>query len=118
MKYLYICEKCGKTFTDSDKAWACEYSHTEPEFIHGWTLEQGSTLTPFVYTNGETVASVAYLKVHTRDENGSYIYDDDGYPVYEVYPFKRMKRDGICVDIEKSLRKRWVADHKEEEVAE
>lgn len=111
MKYLYICEKCGKTFTDSNEAWKCEYSHVDPEMFSRWELEEGTTLSPYVYTSGDPIASVVYLRVHVRDEDGCYKYDEHGRPVYEVFPFKRMKRDGICVDIEKSLRKRWVADH-------
>lgn len=111
MKYLYICEKCGKTFTDSNEAWQCEYSHVDPEMFSNWELEEGTTLNPYVYTSGDPIASVVYLRVHVYNEHGCYKYDDNGRPIYEVYPFKRMKQDSTSADLVASMRNRWIADH-------
>lgn len=35
MKYIYACEKCGKTFEDSGEAYICEESHTVAQKFGG-----------------------------------------------------------------------------------
>ena len=121
MKTQYVCDKCGKVFTDYDKAWKCELSHATPDTMYRWDFAEDDEFYPYGYTRGEATPTVVYLKFSVLDENGYPVNDDMGCPVTKVYTFKRLAHDAMCEAMEESMRKRYIADHKptdnEEEVA-
>ena len=52
MKNLYVCEYCGKTYTDYDEAWQCERNHVSVEMLNSWDLPSMSDMQTSFYTNG------------------------------------------------------------------
>ena len=82
MKELYICEKCGKTFTDCCAAYDCENSHLTPyEFCE---------FAPPVFSPGSAYPSevtVTFCVSHWDDESQKYIrdYTQVTYKVKKVF---------------------------------
>lgn len=118
MKTQYVCDKCGKVFTDYSEALRCEYSHSAPDLIWNWEFAEGDEFYQYVYTSGKSAPTVVYMKVPVLDENGYRVLDENDIPVEKVYPFKRLAHDAVCEAMEESMRKRYIADHKTTEEIE
>lgn len=71
MKNQYVCEKCGKTFTDYDEAWNCEYSHCDVDVLYPWELPQNSNLPLTVYEEGCPYPEYIVLKGEVKDKDGN-----------------------------------------------
>ena len=78
MKNLYVCEKCGKVFSEYDEAWACERSHATVDQIYSWELPQNTDLQTEFYAEGESVPEYVVLKAVELD--------NDGYPLSDTMP--------------------------------
>lgn len=78
MKNLYVCEKCGKVFSEYDEAWACERSHETVDQIYSWELPQNTDLQTEFYAEGESVPEYVVLKAVELD--------NDGYPLSDTMP--------------------------------
>lgn len=111
MKNLYVCEKCGKTFTDWDAAFQCENAHSDVDTLYRWDFAQDDNFQLTQYKDADPVPTLVYLKSRVLDADGSPVDDLNGCPVYRVFPFKRLAHDGVCDAMEESMRKRWYADH-------
>lgn len=70
MKNLYVCEKCGKTFTDWDEAYKCEHSHATLDQVYSWDMPQGSCIQTEFYSEGEITPEYIVMKANSLDENG------------------------------------------------
>lgn len=74
MKNLYVCEKCGKTFTDWDEAYKCENSHVDVESLYTFNLDVQDVPMPTQFWNeGEESPSIVILRRPKVDQNGNYI---------------------------------------------
>lgn len=71
MKNLYVCEKCGKTFTDYDEAWSCEYSHCDVDILYPWELPQNCGLPITTYDEGVPYPKYVILKGEVKDTDGN-----------------------------------------------
>lgn len=71
MKNLYVCEKCGKTFTDYDEAWNCEYSHCDVDTLYPWELPQNCGLPITTYDEGVPYPKYVVLKAEVKDTDGN-----------------------------------------------
>ena len=71
MKNLYVCEKCGKTFTDYNEAWNCEYYHSDVDIIYPWELPQNSNLPLTTYEEGVPYPKYVVLKCEVKDTDSN-----------------------------------------------
>lgn len=127
MKSLYVCEKCGKVFSEYDEAWACERSHETVDQIYSWELPQNTDLQTEFYAEGESVPEYVVLKAVELD--------NDGYPLSDTMPngsnvncyhavvYKRVDKvklpNGHCpYDYTIALRERQLADNPKEDETE
>ena len=72
MKNLYVCEYCGKTYTDYDEAWQCERNHVSVEMLNYWDLPRMSDMQTSFYTNGEQLSEYVVFKANMRDAEGNW----------------------------------------------
>ena len=72
MKNLYVCEYCGKTYTDYDEAWNCERNHVSVEPLNSWDLPSMSDMQTSFYTNGEQLPEYVVFKANMRDAEGNW----------------------------------------------
>ena len=72
MKSLYVCEFCGKTYTDYDEAWNCERSHVSIDELNPWDLPEKSDLKTYFYTNGEPIPEYVVFKANLLGEDGNW----------------------------------------------
>lgn len=127
MKNLYVCEKCGKTFTDYDDAWACERSHATVDLIYSWELTQNANLQTEFYAEGESVPEYIVMKSAELDKDGYTKQDTmpNGCNVcrYTAVVYKRVDKvklpNGHCPsDYTTELRERQYADNQVVETEE
>lgn len=127
MKQLYVCEKCGKVFSDFDEAWACERRHATVDLIYSWELTQNANLQTEFYAEGESVPEYIVMKSAELDKDG-YIKQDtmpNGSNVcrYTAVVYKRVDKvklpNGYCpTDYTTALRERQLADNRAVETEE
>ena len=127
MKELYVCEKCGKVFSEYDEAWACERSHETVYQIYSWELPQNTDLQTEFYAEGESVPEYVVLKAVELD--------NDGYPLSDTMPngsnvncyhavvYKRVDKvklpNGMTPDdYTIAMRKRQISDNPKEDETE
>ncbi len=103
MKYLYVCEKCGKQFGDFELAKQCEESHLDidasfHEFQHEMDVYKK-------WAEGGLMPTEIVLA--TQCENGTPI-DDDDYPTchFGVYQFTRNLKESEIRKIVFGFKKR------------
>ena len=91
MKNLYVCEKCGNTFTYWDEAFRCENSHQEVESLYPFNLDTeslGHAMPLQFWEDGAAVPSVIIMRYAATDQNGDYIHKKmpDGTMDYDWRP--------------------------------
>lgn len=127
MKNLYVCEKCGKVFSEYDDAWACERSHATVDQIYSWDLPQDTDLKTEFYAEGESVPEYVVLKTTELDHDGFNLKDTmpNGSNVcrYHAVVYKRVDKvklpNGFCPsDYTAALRERQLADNAATEESE
>ena len=72
MKNLYVCEKCGKVFSEYDEAWACERSHITLDQVFSWDLPNGSDMQVDFYQDGESLPEYIVMKANVHNEYGDF----------------------------------------------
>lgn len=121
MKNLYVCEKCGKVFSEYDDAWACERSHATVDQIYSWDLPQNADLPTEFYSEGESVPEYVVLKATELDRDGFNQMDTmpNGSNVckYKAIVYKRVDKvklpNGHCPsDYTSAMRERQLSDNK------
>ena len=70
MKNLYVCEKCGKVFSEYDEAWACERSHATVDQIYSWDFPSDGFMPTEFYAEGESVPEYIVMKSAELDDGG------------------------------------------------
>jgi hypothetical protein len=127
MKNLYVCEKCGKVFSEYDEAWACERSHETVDRIYSWELPQNTDLQTEFYAEGESIPEYVVLKAVELN--------NDGYPLSDTMPngsnvncyhavvYKRVDKvklpNGMTADdYTLAMRLRQIADNPKEDETE
>lgn len=73
MKNLYVCEKCGKTFTNSGEAWNCEDSHCNVDILCPWDLPYDCGLPITTYDEGIPYPKYIVLKGAVKDTDGELV---------------------------------------------
>lgn len=120
MKNLYVCEKCGKMFSEYDDAWACERSHATVDQIYSWDLPQNADLPTEFYAEGESIPEYVVLKSTELDNDGFDRMDTmpNGTNVtrYHAVVYKRVDKvklpNGHCpTDYTIAMRERQIADN-------
>ena len=120
MKNLYVCEKCGKVFSEYDDAWACERSHVTVDQIYSWDLPQNANLPTEFYAEGESIPEYVVLKSTELDNDGFNHMDTmpngTNVPRYHAVVYKRVDKvklpNGHCpTDYTAALRERQLADN-------
>lgn len=120
MKYAYICEKCGKQFSDYEKASKCEMSHRDVEPLYNYQLDQetrdklrdcGIEIQEF--KNGSTLPHLVWLKAPVYDGNGYPVYDEDGYQLYEAVCYERCNVDVAVMQVGNMLTNGLAAGNRE-----
>lgn len=128
MKNLYVCEYCGKTYTDYDVAWNCERNHVSVEMLNSWDLPQDADMRTSFYTNGEQLPEYVVFKANLRDAEGNWEMTDmpNGQRafVYRSVVYKRVDKvkfpNGLTPDdyTAAMLRKQIADNPKEDETEE
>ena len=127
MKNLYVCEYCGKTYTDYDAAWACERSHVSVEMLGSWDLPKDADMRTSFYTNGEQLPEYVVFKANLRDAEGNWEMMDlpNGEQSfrYRAVVYKRVDKvklpNGFCpTDYTNAMRERQLADNSVTEESE
>ena len=120
MKNLYVCEYCGKTYTDYDEAWNCERNHVSVEMLGSWDLPKGTDMQTCFYTNGEQLPEYVVFKANLRDTNGNWEMMDlpNGEQDfrYRAVVYKRVDKlklpNGLTpADYTEGMRQRKIADN-------
>ena len=120
MKELYLCEKCGKVFSDYDEAWACERSHATVDLIYSWELPQNASLQTEFYAEGDSVPEYVVMKTAALDKDGFYKQDimpnGNNVPKYTAVVYKRVVKcmlpnDHCPTDYTIAMRERQLADN-------
>lgn len=70
MKNLYVCEKCGKVFSEYDEAWACERSHSSVDQIYSWDFPSDEYMSTEFFAEGESVPEYIVMKSVELDKDG------------------------------------------------
>ena len=124
MKNLYICEYCGKSFTDYDEAWKCEHNHVSVEPLNSWDLPSMSDMQTSFYTNGEQLPEYVVFKANLRDADGNWETMDmpNGQQAftYRAFVYKRVDKvklpNGLTpADYTDGMLKRQIADNPKED---
>ena len=128
MKNLYVCEYCGKTYTDYDEAWQCERNHVSVETLNSWDLPSMSDMQTSFYTNGEQLPEYVVFKANLRDADGNWEARDmpNGQRAftYRAVVYKRVDKvklpNGMTPDdyTDAMLRKQIADNPKEDETEE
>lgn len=127
MKNLYVCEYCGKTYTDYDEAWNCERNHVSVEMLNSWDLPSMSDMQTSFYTNGEQLPEYVVFKANLRDAEGNWemmdLPNDKQAFVYRAVVYKRVDKvklpNGLTpADYTIAMRKRQIADNPKEDKTE
>ena len=120
MKNLYVCEYCGKTYTDYDEAWNCERNHVSVETLGSWDLPKGTDMQTCFYTNGEQLPEYVVFKANLRAADGNWEMMDlpNGEQdfAYRAVVYKRIDKlklpNGLTpADYTDGMRQRKIADH-------
>ena len=127
MKNLYVCEKCGKVFSEYDEAWACERSHATVDQLYSWDFPSETVMPTEFYAEGESVPEYIVMKSAELDNDG-FIHKDtmpNGNNVckYTAIVYKRVDKvklpNGMTPDdYTTALRERQLADNKAVETEE
>ena len=124
MKNLYICEYCGKSFTDYDEAWKCERNHVSVEPLNSWDLPSMSDMQTSFYTNGEQLPEYVVFKANLRDSEGNWEMTDmpNGQRAftYRAVVYKRVDKvklpNGMTPDdYTDAMLRRQIADNPKED---
>lgn len=107
MKNLYMCEKCGKTFSDWDEAYKCENSHIDVESLYTFNLDtQDKHMPTQFWEDGEVAPSIIIMQRIRTDSDGNYIRRKlpDGTEAYDRIPviYKR----SVLTELPNGLKKR------------
>lgn len=120
MKNLYVCEKCGKVFSEYDEAWACEHSHATVDQIYSWDLPRNTNLQTEFYAEGESIPEYIVMKSTELDNDGFCKQDTmpNGNNVckYNAVVYKRVDKvklpNGCCPDdYTSAMRNKQYADN-------
>ena len=120
MKNLYVCEYCGKTYTDYDEAWNCERNHVSVEPLNSWDLPKGTDMQTCFYTNGEQLPEYVVFKANLRDAEGNWEMTDlpngEKSFAYRAVVYKRVDKlklpNGLTpADYTAGMRQRKIADN-------
>ena len=127
MKNLYVCEYCGKTYTDYDEAWQCERNHVSVEMLNSWDLPSMSDMQTSFYTNGEQLPEYVVFKANLRDAEGNWEMTDmpNGHEFlrYRAVVYKRVDKvklpNGMTPDdYTDAMLRRQIADNPTEHETE
>ena len=127
MKNLYVCEYCGKTYTDYDEAWNCERNHVSVEPLNSWDLPSMSDMQTSFYTNGEQLPEYVVFKANLRDADGNWEMTDmpNGQRAftYRAVVYKRVDKvklpNGMTPDdYTDAMLRRQIADNPKEDETE
>lgn len=120
MKNLYVCEKCGKVFSEYDDAWACERSHATVDQIYSWDFPSDGYMPTEFYAEGESIPEYLVVKSAELNEDGYFKQDTmpNGSNVncYHAVVYKRVDKvklpNGMTPDdYTTALRERQLADN-------
>lgn len=120
MKNLYVCEKCGKVYSEYDDAWACERSHATVDQIYSWDLPQNADLPTEFYAEGESAPEYVVLKAAEMDSDGFFkqatMPNGNNVTCYHAVVYKRVDKvklpNGHCPsDYTAALRERQLSDN-------
>ena len=120
MKELYVCEKCGKVFSEYDEAWACERSHETVDQIYSWELPQDTDMKTEFYAEGESSPEYVVLKAAEMDSDGfikqATMPNGSNVTCYHAVVYKRVDKvklpnDHCPTDYTAALRERQIADN-------
>ena len=120
MKNLYVCEYCGKTYTDYDEAWNCERNHVSVEPLNSWDLPSMSDMQTSFYTNGEQLPEYVVFTANLRDAERNWEMMDmpNGQQAftYRAVVYKRVDKvklpNGLTpTDYTIAMRERQIADN-------
>ena len=127
MKNLYVCEKCGKVFSEYDEAWACERSHATVDQLYSWDFPSETVMPTEFYAEGESIPEYIVMKAAEMDNDG-FVHQDtmpNGNNVckYTAIVYKRVDKvklpNGMTPDdYTTALRERQLADNKAVETEE
>lgn len=123
MKNLYVCEKCGKTFTDYDEAWNCEYSHCDVDTLYPWELPQNSNLPLTVYEEGAPYPKYIILKGEVKGNDGNRLTktmpNGNTHYVHEAVCYMRVDVTPKCFprmdEYTNGMLSRAIADNRKED---
>ena len=120
MKELYLCEKCGKVFSEYDEACACERSHATVDQIYSWELPQDTDMKTEFYAEGESSPEYVVLKAAEMDSDGfikqATMPNGSNVTCYHAVVYKRVDKvklpNGHCPsEYTAALRERQIADN-------
>ena len=120
MKNLYVCEKCGKVFSEYDDAWACERRHVTVDQIYSWELPQDTDLKTEFYAEGESSPEYVVLKAAEMDNDGLFKHttmpNGNNVTCYHAVVYKRVDKVKLPngyypTDYTIALRERQLADN-------
>ena len=127
MKNLYVCEYCGKTYTDYDAAWNCERNHVSVETLGSWDLPKGTDMQTCFYTNGEQLPEYVVFKANMRAADGNWEMMDlpngEQAFAYHAVVYKRVDKvklpNGMTPDdYTDAMLRRQIADNLKEDETE
>lgn len=124
MKYMYICETCGKLFTDMEEAVACECSHRFVETLDTYRLDEATRqrvnsgeLRLQQFGMGESLPFAIWMMAPIKDSNSNPKLDQNGYGMYEAVLYKRaphsVNTDARATILTKALAKGMLEHHEE-----
>lgn len=120
MKNLYVCEKCGKVYSDYDAAWACERRHVTVDQIYSWELPQDTDLKTEFYAEGESSPEYVVLKAAEMDSDGFFkqatMPNGNNVTCYHAVVYKRVDKvklpNGHCPSYyTNAMRERQLSDN-------
>lgn len=124
MKSLYVCEFCGKTYTDYYEAWNCESSHVSVDALNSWDLPEKSDMKTCFYTNGEQLPEYVVFKANLLDEDGNWeraiMPNGDEALKFRAVVYKRVDKvklpNGMTPDdYTAAMLRRMIADNPKED---
>ena len=127
MKNLYVCEYCGKTYTDYDEALNCERNHVSVEPLNSWDLPKDADMRTCFYTNGEQLPEYVVFKANLRAADGNWEMMDlpngEQAFAYRAVVYKRVDKvklpNGMTPDdYTDAMLRRQIADNPKEDETE
>ena len=127
MKNLYVCEKCGKVFSEYDEAWACERSHATVDQIYSWDLPSDENMQTEFYAQGESTPEYIVFKATELDKDGfnemRTMPNGSEMPKYKAVVYKRIDKvklpNGMTPDdYTDAILQRQIADNPKEDETE